>query len=265
MARQNKESIKNDTPVFYRFRNSVSSSADHSLFVRKANSSFTPLLVYVDDVLLAGNDSNEILRVKNFLDNKFKIKNLEPACYFLGLELSRSFKGIAVNQRKYCLELLQDGGLLAAKPATTPFDPSQKMQRIQGEPSQDATSYKRLIGRLLYLTTTRPDIAFSVQQLNQYVVNPMQSHHITTLRILRYLKCSTGKRLLFPANNNTHVSAFADADWACCLDTRRSITGFCIFIGSALVSWKLKKQSTVSRSSTEAEYRSLASLTYELQ
>ncbi|XP_061365655.1 uncharacterized mitochondrial protein AtMg00810-like [Gastrolobium bilobum] len=241
------------------------SNADYSLFTKHNSSSFTALLVYVDDIVLAGNNMQEINYVKSFLDQQFKIKDLGYLRFFLGLEISRSKEGIILNQRKYALEILSDAGLLASKPASTPMDATSKLSSDTGTPLADEASYRRLVGRLLYLTTTRPDLAYSVQQLSQYVSKPTEVHMAAALRVLRYIKGSPGTGLFFSSTSALSLSGFADSDWACCPDTRKSISGYCVFLGSSLVSWKSKKQTTVSRSSAEAEYRALASLTCEVQ
>lgn len=245
--------------------NYVQSAADYSLFIKQQGSSFTAILVYVDDLVLAGTDLSEIHYVKQYLDDQFKIKDLGQLRFFLGFEVSRSSSGLVINQRKYALELLSDAGFLASKPANTPMNPSPKLSQDATIPYSDASSYRKLIGRLLYLTNTRPDICFAVQQLSQYVANPLQHHYQAATRILRYLKSCPAKGLFFPAQSDLKLSAFADSDWASCLETRKSVTGFCLFLGPSLVAWKSKKQSTVSRSSSEAEYRALVAVTCEIQ
>jgi hypothetical protein len=243
----------------------MQSSSDYSLFTKFNDSSFTTLLVYVDDIVLAGNDISEIHNVKSFLNDRFKIKDLGPLRYFLGLEVARSKQGILLNQRKYTLELLEDSGNLAAKSSLTPYDASLKLHNSNSPLYNDETQYRRLIGRLIYLTTTRPDISFAVQQLSQFVSKPQQVHYQAAIRVLQYLKNAPAKGLFYSATSNFKLSGFADSDWATCPTTRKSVTGYCVFLGSSLISWKSKKQSTVSKSSTEAEYRALASLTCELQ
>jgi hypothetical protein len=255
----------------------VQSQADHSLYVKSTDLYFTALLVYVDDIVLDGTSMAEIKSVKLFLDHHFRIKDLGQLRYFLGLEIARSSSGIFLNQRKYTLELLEDTGFLGAKPASTPFDPHTKLSINDGPPLDDPSSYRRLIGRLLYLTNTRPDISFSVQHLSQYVSNPLYLTNTRLLylsqylfyqaatRILRYLKSCPAKGIMFSSSSPLKLHGFADSDWARCPDTRKSITGYCVLLGTSLISWKSKKQNTVSRSSTEAEYRALASLTCELQ
>ncbi|XP_019447344.1 PREDICTED: uncharacterized protein LOC109350576 [Lupinus angustifolius] len=169
-----------------------------------------------------------------------------------------------MNQRKYALSLLEDAGTLATKPVSTPFDPIVKLQIHKGHPLQDPSSYRRLVGRLLYLTISRPDICYVVQQLSLFMAHPLDSHYKATLRVRHYLKGSPAQGLFFSTTSFMKFSAFSDSDWACCLDSRKSITGFCIFMGPTLISWKTKNQNTVSRSST-AEYRALGSLVCELQ
>jgi hypothetical protein len=222
------------------------------------------LLIYVDDIILAGTSLEEFQRIKSILDSNFKIKDLGILKYFLGLEVAHSKAGITVSQRKYCLDLLNDSGLLGSKPAATPLDPSIKLHQDGGKPFDDIASYRRLIGRLLYLTNTRPDISFATQQLSQFLHKPTATHYHAACRVVRYLKHNPGRGLMFPRSLELQILGYSDADWAGCIDTRKSISGYCFFIGNSLVSWKAKKQIIVSRSSSEAEYRALSTATCEL-
>lgn len=238
---------------------------DHTLFVKATSFSFTALLIYVDDIILAGDSMDEINLVKHLLDSTFKIKDLGKLKYFLGLEVAHSSRGISLCQRKYCLDLLDESGLTACKPASTPLDPAVRLHHDEGTPYEDAGRYRRLIGRLIYLTTTRPDISFATQQLSQFMAAPTESHFKAATWVLRYLKASPGRGLFFPRSSELHLLGFSDADWGGCIDTRRSVSGFCFFIGQSLVTWRSKKQPTVACSSAEAEDRALASATRELQ
>jgi len=223
------------------------------------------LLVYVDDVILAGNSLQEFASIKQVLHDAFQIKDLGILKYFLGIEVAHSSSGISLCQRKYCLDLLEDSGFLNSKPISTLSDPSIKLYNDGLEPYPDIPAYKRLIGRLLYLNTTRPDITFITQQLSQFLSNPTQTHFHAATRVLRYLKCSPGRGIFFPRNATLQLQGFSDADWVGCRDTRRSISGQCFFLGKSLISWRTKKQLTINRSSSEAEYRALAAASCELQ
>ena len=212
-------------------------------------------------MILCGNDPAEISCVKLKLDDLFKIKDLGPLKIFLGLEVAHCSKGISLCQRKYTLELLESAGLLACKPAATPMVHSQKLVRDDGDPLDDVGAYRRLIGQLLYLTNSRPNICYAVTHLSQFLSKPMKSHYQAALHVLKYLKGSPGRGLFFSSESDIQLKAFSDA----CPDSRRSITGYCVFLGNSLDSWKSKKQPTVSRSSPEAEYRALAATTCEVQ
>jgi hypothetical protein len=205
------------------------SSADYSLFTLTTESHFTALLIYVDDIILAGTTLTEFSRIKCILDTQFKIKDLGPLKYFLGLEVAQSREGISISQRKYCLDLLKDSGLLGAKPAVTPLDPSVKLHNDTGKPYSDVSSYRRLVGKLLYLTHTRPDIAYATQQLSQFLQKPTETHYNAACRIIRYLKSSPGRGLMYPRACDLQLLGFSDADWAGCVETRRSTTGYCFF------------------------------------
>lgn len=238
--------------------------SDYSLFVHHTDSHFTALLIYVDDIVLVGNSMSKISQIKLTLDQQFGIKDLGSLKFFLGLEAAHSTHGISLCQRQYCLDLLTDTGTLGCKPVNTPLDPSIRLSTTDSPPHSDVAGYRRLVGRLLYLTTTRPDITFVVQQLSQFLSQPTELHFKAAHRVLHYLKGSPGKGLSFPRSAPLHLSGFSDSDWGGCPDSRKSVSGYFFFLGSSLISWRSKKQTTVARSSSEAEYRALASATCEL-
>ena len=240
------------------------SKADYSLFTKVQGTSFTTVLIYVDDILLSGNDLQEMERLKAFLFKRFRMKDLGDLKYFLGIEFSRSKKGIFMSQRKYALDILQDSGLLGARPHNFPMEQNLTLTLTDGALLKDPSRYRRLVGKLIYLTVTRPDITYPVRTLSQFMHQPRQPHWDAAIRILKYIKGTPGQGLLFSTNNNLELKAFCDSDWGRCRETRRSITGYCIFLGNSLISWKSKKQANVSRSSAEAEYRAMANTCLEL-
>lgn len=237
---------------------------DYSLFVRNRSDRFTALLVYVDDVILAGNSLEDVADTKQFLSSQFKLKDIGQLKYFLGIEVARSKQGITLCQRKYALKILEDTGFLGAKPSRFPVDQNLSLTQSNGELLHDPFQYRRLVGRLIYLTITRPDLVYVVHILSQFMDKPRQPHLEAAHKVLRYIKQAPGQGILLPSKGPLELKAFCDADWARCKDTRRSLTRYCILLGHAPISWKTKKQSTVARSSAEAEYRSMATTCCEV-
>ncbi|KAK6137941.1 hypothetical protein DH2020_028329 [Rehmannia glutinosa] len=242
----------------------LQSKSDYSLFTKGSGSSFVVILLYVDDIIVVGPSSRYNLSKLRFSRIEFKMKDLGHLKFFLGLEIVRSSKGIFLTQRHYTLQLLDDTSLLVAKPAPHPMGPTLKLNASDGDLLEDASQYRRLVGRLLYLTHSRHDISYVVHRLSQFVAKPRFPHLLAMFHLLRYLKGSPGQGILFSSHSSMHLKAFFDSDWVSCIDTRRSTTGFCVFLGDSLISWKSKKQTTVSRSSAEVEYRALAATTSEL-
>ncbi|XP_015968223.1 uncharacterized mitochondrial protein AtMg00810-like [Arachis duranensis] len=134
------------------------------------------------------------------------------------------------------------------------MDSTTRLHQDDSPPLSDPFIYRHLVGRLIYLTTTRPDITYVTQQLSQFMATPTQVHYAAALRVLRYLKNNPGRGLFFPRSSSLQIYGFSDSDWAGCPDTRHSLTGYRFFLGDSLISWRTKKQTTVARSSTEAEY-----------
>lgn len=189
------------------------------------------VLIYVNDIVVGNNDQQAITTFKSYLNAKFKSKDMRHLKYFLGLEVARSKKGIFLNQRHYTYQLLSEIDLLACKPSTCPMDANSKLCKDVGSLLQYVTQYRRLIRKLQYLTITRPDIAFTVNSLSQYMEQPHDVHLQAANKVLQYLKGTFGKGILFLAENSLDLIGYADADWETCIDTRRSVTGLCVFIG----------------------------------
>ncbi|CAL1410065.1 unnamed protein product [Linum trigynum] len=178
--------------------------------------------------------------------------------FFLGIEVARNASGIHISQRKYTLEIIEEARLLDSNTVSTPMDYKLHLSNESLAPYEDPEFYRTLVGKFIYPTTTRPDISYATQQLSQYMAYPSVLHFKAVQGIIRYLKSSPASRLFFPSKGSFHLKAFSDSNWAACVDASRSISGYAIYLGDALFSWKCKKQKTVSRSSCEAEYQALA-------
>jgi histone deacetylase 1/2 len=237
-----------------------------SLFIyRKFNVSIF-MLIYVDDIIVASSSQAATDALLTDLHKEFALKDLSDLHYFLGIEVARVDNGLVLNQAKYAQDLLTRVGMVNCQGMPTPLSSSEKISAHQGDPlgPADSSKYRSIVGALQYLTLTRPDISYAVNKVCQYLHAPTTVHWTAAKRILRYVKHTLTVGLTFSKSTSTLVSAFSDADWAGSVDDRRSTGGFAVFVGPNLVSWSAKKQNTVSRSSTEAEYKSLANATDEL-
>ena len=215
-------------------------NGDHTVFYRHFGNNITILAVYVDDMIITGDDTLEIARLKENLSKEFEVKDLGQLRYFLEIEILRSPRGIVLSQRKYALDLLNETGMLGCRPAYTPIEQNHKLSAESGDPI-DKEKYQRLVGRLIYLCHTRPDITYAVSVVSRYMHNPRSAHMDAVYRILRYLKSCPRKGLWFKRNGHLNVEGYCDADWESCQDDRRSTSGYCTFVGGNLVSWRSKK------------------------
>jgi hypothetical protein len=166
-------------------------------------------------------------------------------------------------QRKYVLDLLKETGKLGVRPASTPMEYSKKCSSVEENPC-DVGQFQRLVGKLIYLTMTRPDIAYAVSYVSQFMQKPSVCHMEFVNQIFGYLKAAPGRGILMQNNGYIDIVGYADADWAGDPIDRKSTSRFCMFVGGNLVIWKSKKQTAVARSSAEAEYRAMAAATSEI-
>ncbi|KAH9769750.1 protein kinase domain-containing protein [Citrus sinensis] len=195
--------------------------ADHTFFIKAfTKDKLSILTVYVDDIILTGDDTEEMSILKQCLAKEFEIKDLGQLRYFLGMEVARSTKGIMVSQRKYTLDLLKKTGMSGCKPADTPINPNVKLGEMKRGVHVDTGRYQGLVGKLIYLSHTRPDITFAVSMRG--------------------------------------IEVYTDADWAGSITDRRSTSEYYTFLWGNLVTWRIKTQSVVARGSVEAEFHSMA-------
>ncbi|GKB38125.1 putative RNA-directed DNA polymerase [Tanacetum coccineum] len=250
--------------TFLRSLNFRQSKADHSLFIYEAGSIMVVVLIYVDDVIITGNNLTKIQETKKQLNDEFSIKDLGLLKYFLGIEVAKTKDGLVLSQRKYTLDILENSGKMGCKLSAFPIEQGLKLDKGESESRVNASQYRRLIGRLLYLQATRPDITYSVNILSQFVADPRNNHLEAANCVLGYLKATPGQGILISGAGDPVLTAYCDSDWLGCPYTRRSRTGYMLLLGGTPVSWKTKKQSLVSRSSAEAEYRAMASTVSEI-
>ncbi|RVW45799.1 Retrovirus-related Pol polyprotein from transposon RE1 [Vitis vinifera] len=236
----------------------MDSKYDTSLFLWKSDMGIVVLLVYVDDIVIIGSDSALLGQLKTHLSESFHMKDLRSLTYFLGLEVHHSPFGISLNQHKYVSDLVATTGLQGATFVDTPMELNVKLHKEEGDLLVDPSLYRKLVSSLVYLTITRSNISFAVQQVSQFLQTPRRLPLAAVCRIIRYVQGTSTHGLFFPTGNSTCLAAYSDADWAGCMNTRRSITGWCVFLGDALISWKSKKQDRVSKSSTKSEYRAMS-------
>ena len=170
------------------------------------------LIVNVDDIIIAEDDKQDIDDLKRYLQNSFQTKDLGKLRYFLGIEVARSKEGINLSQRKYVLDILEETGLLVSKPVETPMDPNVKLYEDQGELLSNPERYCHLVGKLNYLTITRPYISFAISVLSQFMKDLRLPHWEVVIRIVRYLKAHPGCSLLYKANGHLRVEAYTNAD-----------------------------------------------------
>ncbi|PKI44367.1 hypothetical protein CRG98_035241, partial [Punica granatum] len=242
----------------------MTSKSDASLFVFTSGNTWIYFLVYVDDLLVTGNDSTAVQQLINALSSRFSIKDLGMLHYFLGVEAAPTSTGLFLSQHKYIRELLERTDMAGAKEVNTPMSCSASLLLHDGSPPADATEFRRVVGSLQYLSLTRPDIAFSVNKLSQYMHAPTQNHWTAVKRLLRYLKQTIFHGLHIKRQSSITLKAYSDADWAGDKDDRVSTSGYLVYLGANPISWSSKKQRSVARSSTEAEYRAVATTAAEL-
>lgn len=215
----------------------------------------------MDDLIITGSDSLKISEVIQHLKSHFAVKDLGILSYILGIEVASCREGLFLSQHKYTVELLQRHHMDGAKPLSTPMNdrlPTEAILLI------DPTEYRRAIGGLQYLTLTRPNIAFTVNRLAQSMSSLSNRDWAAVKRLLRYLKGTLHHGLLLRRPSDLSITAYSDSNFGGNLMDGKSMSAYVIFLGPNAVSWWSRKQTGVARSSTEAEYRALASAAAEV-
>ncbi|GJR37388.1 retrovirus-related pol polyprotein from transposon TNT 1-94 [Tanacetum coccineum] len=233
-------------------------AVDPTLFTRQAGNDLLLVQIYVDDIIFASTNTAMCNEFANQMTTKFKMSMMGQMSFFLGLQISQSPRGIFINQSKYASKIVKKYGMLTSDSVDTPMVEKSKLDEdLQGKPI-DATLYRGMIGSLMYLTSSRPDLIYAVCLCARYQAKPTKKHLNAVKRIFRYLKGTINMGLWYSKDTGMSLTAYADADHAGCQDTRRSTSGSAQFLGDKLVSWSSKKQKCTAISSTEAEYIALS-------
>ncbi|GJV41334.1 retrovirus-related pol polyprotein from transposon TNT 1-94 [Tanacetum coccineum] len=231
---------------------------DLTLFTRKTGKHYLLIQIYVDDIIFASTDPKSCDLFAHEMNSTFKMSMMGQMSFFLVLQISQNPRGIFINQAKYALEILKKYCFDTSTPIDTPMSERPKLDEDIGGKLVDPTHYRGMVGCLMYLTASRPDIVFAVCMCAHYQAKPTEMHLHAIKRIFRYLKGTLNMGLWYPKDSGFALTTFADADYAGCQDTRRSTSGSTQFLGGRLVSWSLKKQKSTAISTTEAEYIALS-------
>ncbi|GJS22262.1 retrovirus-related pol polyprotein from transposon TNT 1-94 [Tanacetum coccineum] len=227
---------------------------DNTLFTKKKSSNLIIVQIYVDDIIFGSTCQDMCDEFAKIMHDEFEMSMMGELNFFLGLQIKQMEDGIFFNQSKYIKEMLKKFGLEDSKPMKTPMSSDTKLTKDEECESVDSTKYRGMIGSLLYLTASRPDIMFSVCLCARFQEAPKTSHLEAVKRIFRYIKGTTYLGLWYPKGTGIETVVYADSDHAGDYVDRKSTSGICTFVGCCLTSWFSKKQTALAISTTEAEY-----------
>ena len=232
------------------------SPSEPSLYVKteEGTSNFLIACLYVDDLIYMGNSQLMMEDFKKDMMSRFEMTDLGLMRYFLGIQVKQENGRISLSQEKYATDLLKKFNMSCCKPTCTPMIINEKLSRNDGAEKVDETIYRKLVGSLIYLTNTRPDLVYAVSVVSRFMSEPSKLHFAAAKRILRYVQGTKSYGVVFQAEKDNKLVGYSDSDWAGSIDDRKSTSGNVFFLGTKPISWSSKKQSTVAMSSAEAEY-----------
>ncbi|GJX47737.1 putative ribonuclease H-like domain-containing protein [Tanacetum coccineum] len=227
---------------------------DKTLFIKKDKGDILLVQVYVDDIIFRSTKKSLCDEFEGLMHKRFQMSSMGELTFFLGLQVQQKEDGIFISQDKYVAEILKKFDFATVKTTSTPMEPNKALVKDEEADSVDVHLYRSMIGSLMYLTASRPDITFAVCACARFQVTPKTSHLHAVKRIFRYLKGQPKLGLWYPRDSPFDLEAFSDSDYAGASLDRKSTTGGCQFLGKRLISWQCKKQTIVANSTTEAEY-----------
>ena len=219
----------------------VQSQNDPNLYFAHSGSDTVALLVYVNDILLTGSNSQLITTLKNKLHKEFKTNDIGPIQRYLGVEFHRNSSGLCMHQTQYALSILRLFSMKHCAPSLTPLPEGIVLAKDTATPSVDATIYRMLVGKLLFLTKTRPDITHAVSVVSRFMQQPQEAHMQAAKHILRYVRRYPDLGLFFESGEENHLRGYTDADYGQDIDDRISVGAFIFFLGNTPISWNSKK------------------------
>ncbi|XP_058743191.1 uncharacterized mitochondrial protein AtMg00810-like [Vicia villosa] len=232
---------------------------EHTLFMKtKEKGEILIVCVYVDDLIYNGNDMPMFQEFKTMMMKEFAMTDLRKMRYFLGIEVLQGCNGIFVGKKKYIKNMLNKFDMSNCNPVKSLIVPGSMLLKEDKGVKVDTTLFKQLVGGLMYLTATRPDIAYSVSLISRFMEEPKKSHFLAAKRILRYLQGTQNLGIFYKVGGNEELIAYTDSDYAGDLDDRKSTSGYAFLLGGGVISWVSKKQPVVSLSTTKEEFIAVA-------
>lgn len=231
------------------------SPSEPSLYIKIFDATnFLIVCIYVDDLVYIGTNMQIVEEFKQSMMKEFEMSDLGLMKYFLGIQVKQAKGELFISQEKYIKDMLQKFQMDKSKPVTTPMALNEKLKQDDGVEKADAKLYRRLVGSLIYLNNTRPDIIHAVNVVSRYMQEPSKLHYAAVKRILRYLQGSQRQGIKYVKEEKNELVGYSDSDWAGSIDDRKSTSGYIFCLGSKIISWSSKKQKTIALSSAEAEY-----------
>jgi hypothetical protein len=227
---------------------------DNNLYIKTEGNDFLIVLVYVDDIIFARNNASLVQWLSSTMQFEFEMSMIGELSFFIGLEITQRSEGIFLSQEKYLREMLKRLQMEDSIPMRTPMVIGCKLSKDDDSPDVDQSSYRSMIGNMLYITSSHPDIMHVVGMVGRYQSAPKQSHLIVVKIIFKYLKGTMNYGLWYPRNHNFQLSVYSYVDWDNCVNERKRTSGGAFFLGDSHVSWLRKKKGSISLSNTKDEY-----------
>ena len=237
--------------------------SDPNVYMLRTHDSLLILVLYVDDLMITDSSVSAIVALKRALHDRFLMTDMGPLHFFLGLEISQDATGIKLSQAKCAGDLLERFRMVDCKPALTPFLSGVRLEDGGDTPLVDSTLYRQLVGSLLYLTHSRPDLSYVVGAVSRYMQEPHELHWNAAKRILRYVQGTITFGIHYAAGTALNLLGFTDSDWVGDSIDRKSTSGYSLSLGSGPICWSSKKQAAIALSSAEAEYKGVVNITIQ--